>query len=170
MTHAASAGEQPWRASKQNGSPSCCWTNRSLISTTPGVTVTQDTASYPDLAVGASAPNNPSNFKFTVDSSVPCGTQRPGMNSSLAVAPDGTIYTATRGHLLSRETWLVAINANLTQKWISTLRDRMPDGCGVPVSAGGSLPPNGARGYGLSAVNMLQRRVSGEKAINGGPA
>jgi len=77
---------------------------------------------------------------------VTCGTQRPGMNSSLAVAPDGTIYTATRAHFLSRETFIVAINGNLTQKWISSLRDRMNDGCGVPVSAGGSLPPNGAPG------------------------
>src|SRR5207248_7529488 len=79
---------------------------------------------------------------------------RPGMNSSLAVASAGTIYTATRGHLLSRETWLVAINANLTQKWISTLRERMHDGCGVPVSAGGSLPPNGALGGCRAGANI----------------
>ena len=89
-----------------------------------------------------------------VPSSVPCGTQRPGMNSSLAVAPDGTIYTATRGHLLSRETWLVAINPNLTQKWISSLRERMHDGCGVPVSQGGSLPANGAPGGCRAGANL----------------
>jgi hypothetical protein len=86
--------------------------------------------------------------------SVPCGTQRPGVNSSLAVGPDGTIYTATRGHLLSRETYLVAINSNLTQKWISSLRDRMHDGCGVPVSAGGSLPANGAPGGCRAGANL----------------
>ena len=89
-----------------------------------------------------------------VPPSVPCGTQRPGVNSSLAVGPDGTIYTATRGHLLSRETWLVAINPNLTQKWISSLRERMHDGCGVPVSAGGSLPPNGAPGGCRAGANL----------------
>jgi hypothetical protein len=89
-----------------------------------------------------------------VPPSVPCGTQRPGMNSSLAVAPDGTIYTATRGHLLSRETWLVAINSNLTQKWISSMRERMHDGCGVPVSQGGSLPPNGAPGGCRAGANL----------------
>lgn len=89
-----------------------------------------------------------------VPPSVPCGTQRPGMNSSLAVAPDGTIYTATRGHLLSRETFIVAINSNLTQKWISTLRERMNDGCGVPVSQGGSLPPNGAPGGCRAGANL----------------
>ena len=85
---------------------------------------------------------------------VTCGTQRPGMNSSLTVAPDGTIYTATRAHLLSRETFIVAINSNLTQKWISSLRDRMHDGCGVPVSQGGSLPPNGAPGGCRAGANL----------------
>ena len=89
-----------------------------------------------------------------VPPSVPCGTQEPGMNSSLAVGPDGTIYTATRGHLLSRETWLVAINPNLTQKWISSLRDRMHDGCGVPVSQGGSLPANGTPGGCRAGANL----------------
>ncbi len=77
---------------------------------------------------------------------VPCGTQRPGLNVAPAVAPDGTIYVATRGHLLSRETWLLAINSNLTQKWIRSMRNRFNDGCGVPLSAGGQLPANGAPG------------------------
>jgi hypothetical protein len=114
--------------------------------------------SYSTLTVGAPAGNAQCSNAFSTEPlpwppsptavapTVVCGTQRPGMNSSLAVAPDGTIYTATRAHLLSRETYLVAINSNLTQKWISSLRDRMLDGCGVPVSAGGSLPPNGAPG------------------------
>jgi hypothetical protein len=77
---------------------------------------------------------------------VQCGTQRPGLNIAPAVAPDGTIYVATRAHLLSRETWLLAINPNLTQKWIRSMRARFNDGCGVPLSAGGQLPPNGAPG------------------------
>jgi len=89
-----------------------------------------------------------------VPSSVPCGTQRPGLNASLAVATDGTIYTATRGHLLSRETWLVAINPNLTQKWISSMRERMHDGCGVSISQGGSLPANGAPGGCRAGANF----------------
>jgi hypothetical protein len=128
--------------------------------------------SYSTLTVGAPAgnalclnafPTNPDGTLINgpwppsptaVPPSVPCGTQRPGMNSSLTVAPDGTIYTATRGHLLSRETWLVAINSNLTQKWISTMRERMNDGCGVPVSQGGSLPPNGAPGGCRAGANL----------------
>jgi hypothetical protein len=77
---------------------------------------------------------------------VQCGTQRPGINISPAVGADGTIFVATRAHLLSRETWMLAINDNLTQKWIRSMRNRFNDGCGVPLSAGGQLPPNGAPG------------------------
>ncbi len=77
---------------------------------------------------------------------VQCGTQRPGINIAPAVAADGTIYVATRAHLLSRETWMLAINDNLTQKWIRSMRNRFNDGCGVPLSVGGQLPPNGAPG------------------------
>jgi len=114
--------------------------------------------SYKTLTVGAPLGNDQCSNAFSasqlpwppsptaVPPTVTCGTQRPGMNSSLSVAADGTIYTATRAHLLSREAYIVAINPNLTQKWISTLRDRMRDGCGVPVSMGGSLPPNGQPG------------------------
>jgi hypothetical protein len=77
---------------------------------------------------------------------VQCGTQRPGINMAPAVGADGTIFVATRGQLLSRETWMLAINDNLTQKWIRSMRNRFNDGCGVPLSAGGQLPPNGAPG------------------------
>jgi hypothetical protein len=105
-----------------------------------------------------------------VPPTVTCGTQRPGMNSSLTVAPDGTIYTATRAHLLSREAYIVAINPNLTQKWISTLRDRMHDGCGVPVSMGGSLPPNGApggcRAGALYGVDPATNRPGGGRVLD----
>src|SRR5436305_2411398 len=122
--------------------------------------------SYSTLTVGAPAGNAQCSNAFpasqlpwppsptAVAPTVVCGTQRPGMNSSLTVAPNGTIYTATRAHLLSRETFIVAINSNLTQKWISSLRDRMLDGCGVPVSAGGSLPPNGAPGGCRAGANF----------------
>ncbi len=77
---------------------------------------------------------------------VTCGTQRPGINIAPAVAPDGTIYTVTRAQFISRWTYLIAVNPNFTQKWIQSLRNRFSDGCGVPVSAGGTLPPNGQPG------------------------
>ncbi|HEV8241938.1 MAG TPA: hypothetical protein VGS57_21415 [Thermoanaerobaculia bacterium] len=81
-----------------------------------------------------------------VPNSVVCGSQRPGFNAAPAVAPDGTIYVISRAHLISREGFLVAVNPNLTQKWIASLRNRFRDGCGVPVALGGTLPPNGAPG------------------------
>jgi hypothetical protein len=75
-----------------------------------------------------------------------CGTQRSGLNAAPAVAPDGTIYLISRAHFIAREGYLVAVNPNLTQKWIATLRDRFNDGCGVPLSLGGTLPATGAPG------------------------
>ncbi len=76
----------------------------------------------------------------------PCGSQRPGINVAPAVAPDGTIYTISRTHFATRYGYLVAVNSDLTPKWTASLRDRLNDGCGVPVSSGGQLPPNGAPG------------------------
>jgi hypothetical protein len=63
----------------------------------------------------------------------PCGAQRPGMNIAPAIAPDGTIYDATRADLNSRYSYLVALNPDLTLKWAASLRDRVNDGCGVLV-------------------------------------
>ena len=82
----------------------------------------------------------------SVPASAVCGTQRPGLNAAPAVAPDGTIYVLTRAHFNSRWAYLIAITPELAQKWIATLRDRFLDGCGVPVSSGGTLPPNGSDG------------------------
>jgi hypothetical protein len=81
-----------------------------------------------------------------VPNTVTCGTQRPGFNVGPAIAADGTIYTVSRAHFLSREGFLVAVNPNLTPKWKASLRNRFRDGCGVPISLGGTLPPNGAPG------------------------
>jgi hypothetical protein len=89
-----------------------------------------------------------------VPPSVTCGSQRPGVNASPAVAPDGTIYLISRAHLISRWGYLVAVNSNLTQKWVSSLRDRFSDGCGVSVAMGGSLPANGAPGGCRTGANL----------------
>jgi outer membrane protein assembly factor BamB len=81
-----------------------------------------------------------------VPPTTPCGSQRPGVNVAPAVAPDGTIYTISRTHFATRYGFLVAVNPNLTLKWAASLRGHLTDGCGVPVSEGGQLPPNGAPG------------------------
>ena len=63
-----------------------------------------------------------------------CGSQRPGVNISPAVGPDGTIYTLSRAHLNSRYSYLIAVNPDLTPKWISSLRGYLNDGCGVAIA------------------------------------
>jgi hypothetical protein len=128
--------------------------------------------SYSVLTAGAPGPKDQCQATFStsqlpwppsptaVPASVTCGSQRPGLNIAPAVAPDGTIYTATRAHFISRDTFLVAVNPNLTQKWIRSLRNRIADGCGVPLAQGGQLPPNGTPGgcragapYGVDPAN-----------------
>jgi outer membrane protein assembly factor BamB len=75
-----------------------------------------------------------------VPGTAPCGPQRVPANSAPAVAPDGTIYIVTVAHLQDRQAYLVAVNPNLTPKWIASLANRLFDGCNV------TLPPNGAPG------------------------
>jgi hypothetical protein len=85
-----------------------------------------------------------------VPGSIPCGLQRVALNIAPAIAPDGTIYSVTRAHfdasIGSRHGFLLAINPDLTLKWAASLRNRFHDGCGVPASQGGWLPPNGEPG------------------------
>jgi len=114
--------------------------------------------SFKTLVPNAPAPNDQCKRQFP-DSQLPwppspdavaptinCGSQRPGINVTPAVAPDGTIYTISRTHFATRYGFLVAINPDLTPRWAATLRGHLNDGCGVPVSQGGQLPPNGAPG------------------------
>ena len=75
-----------------------------------------------------------------VPPSIPCGSQRPGVNVAPAIAPDGTIYTVSRAHFNSRWSYMVAINPDLSRKWITSMRDRLNDGCDV------LLPPSGMAG------------------------
>jgi outer membrane protein assembly factor BamB len=81
---------------------------------------------------------------------VPCGLQRVALNIAPAISADGqTLYTLTRGHFLigSRHSFLLALStADLSMQWAASLRDRFNDGCGVPPSQDGTLPPNGKPG------------------------
>src|SRR5262249_33138432 len=81
-----------------------------------------------------------------VPPSITCGTQRVGLNIAPAVAPNGTIYSLTRAHFISRYAYLVAINPDLTLKWASSLRDRFHDGCRATAAEPGNLPLNGTPG------------------------
>lgn len=75
-----------------------------------------------------------------VPGTVTCGAQRVPANSAPAIAPDGTIYIVTTAHLWFFEGYLVAVNPDLTPKWIASLANRLHDGCNV------TLPPNGTPG------------------------
>jgi hypothetical protein len=77
---------------------------------------------------------------------VPCGKLRAAVNAAPAIGPDGTIYTGATMHFDNYYSWIVAANADLSPRWAASLRDRFQDGCGVPVSMGGVLPPNGTPG------------------------
>ena len=48
-----------------------------------------------------------------------CGFQRPGLNVAPAIASNGTIYTISRAHFNGRYAYLVAVNPDLTPKWIA---------------------------------------------------
>src|SRR5262249_27597760 len=73
-----------------------------------------------------------------------CGAQRPGLNIAPAIGPDGTIYTASRGHgdinlsgaAGDRASYVVAVNPNLTLKWATSLAHTLNDGCGalIPIA------------------------------------
>jgi hypothetical protein len=75
---------------------------------------------------------------------VPCLSQRPGLNITPAIAPDGTIYSVTVAHnpFASRYAYIVAFNPDLSVKWTASLRDRIHDGCGVLLTIG---MPGGCR-------------------------
>src|SRR5215831_12081528 len=70
---------------------------------------------------------------------VPCLSQRPGVNITPAIAPDGTIYSVTVAHnpFASRYAYVVAFNPDLSVKWTASMRDRIHDGCGVILPIGG---------------------------------
>jgi outer membrane protein assembly factor BamB len=75
-----------------------------------------------------------------------CGSQRAGLNIAPAVAPDGTIYTVSRAQFNARYSFLIALNSDLSLRWVASLRNRLHDGCGVAVAGGGWLPANGTPG------------------------
>jgi outer membrane protein assembly factor BamB len=91
-----------------------------------------------------------------VPPAVPCGSQRPGLNLAPAVAPDGTVYTASVAHLSSSTAYVIAANPDLTPKWATSLRDRFADGCDVLLPPSGS--PGGCRAGSHPGVDPAQNR------------
>lgn len=105
-------------------------------------------------------PPSPSALPATV----PCGSQRPGVNVAPAVASDGTIYTISRAHLNSRYGYLVAVNADLTPKWRQSLRDRFADGCNVLLPPNGT--PGGCRANALTGVDPADNTLGAGRVLD----
>ena len=83
--------------------------------------------------------------RYATPPTTPCGTQRAALNVAPAIAPDGTIYTVSKGHFVTRYNYLIAVNPNLTGKWAASLRGHLKDGCGVsfPIGNPGGAGANG---------------------------
>jgi len=124
--------------------------------------------SYSVLTPGTPGPDDPCEISFSsallpwppsptaVAPTVRCGPMRVALNIAPAIAPDGTIYSITRSHaaFANRSGYLVAVNPNLSLKWIASLNNRFSDGCGVAISSGGVLPPNGQPGGCRAGANF----------------
>ncbi len=134
------------------------------------------TATFASLNPGAPAGNDKCLGIFDVNQlpwppspnavppNVTCGSQRPGLNISPAVAPDGTIYTASVAHLWSRQSYLIAVNPDLTPKWAASLRDRFHDGCNVLIPANGT--PGGCRAGAATGVDPAQNRPGAGRILD----
>ncbi|HKN83312.1 MAG TPA: hypothetical protein VJW17_07745 [Pyrinomonadaceae bacterium] len=137
-----------------------------LVKVTPSNSITK--VSYSVLTPGTPGPDDPCEISFpqaqapwppsptAVSPTVRCGPMRVALNIAPAIAPDGTIYSIARSHaaFANRSGFLVAVNPNLTSKWVASLSNRLTDGCGVPISAGGVLPPNGQPGGCRAGANF----------------
>jgi hypothetical protein len=156
---------QPWDVDVKNS-----W----LVKVAPNGTV--KTATFTSLTPGAPRGNDQCLGIFDVTQlpwppsptavppTLPCGTQRPGLNISPAVAPDGTIYTVTVAHLTSRTAYLVAVNPDLTPKWTASLRDRLHDGCNVLLPPNGQ--PDGCRVGAATGVDPAQNRPGAGRVLD----
>lgn len=154
-----------------------------LVKVTPAGTTSR--VSYSTLVANAPAPTDLCELGFldpalrplpppegTPQATKPCGVVRPPLNFAPAIGADGTIYTGAAHHFVNRHSYLVALNKNLSTKWTASLRSLFTDGCGVPIGAGGTMPPNGApsgcrEGAPLGVDPQTRRNGDGRLIDNG---
>ncbi len=117
---------------------------------------TPRTIEYQGMVTGAPGPNDNCFYTFDPDLvSLPwppdplqlpaqyvCGAQRPGLNAAPAIGNDGTIFLVSRAHYNESYSYLVALNADLSTKWASSLRGLLNDGCGVTIPSDGTPTTN----------------------------
>jgi hypothetical protein len=128
-----------------------------LVKVTSADTATAATyASLVPTAPAGTSSNCPANFFYVnpqpafpwppspaaVAPTTLCGSQRPGVNVSPAIAADGTIYTVSRAHFDPMVSYLVAVNPDLTPKWQASMQNLLNDGCGVllPIASNTTTP------------------------------
>ena len=132
----AGAGVEPWFGSDVLGA----W----LVKVSSGDVAT--VATFASLVPGAPPGTSQCPATFFYSSTLPafpwpptptaiapttvCGSQRPGVNVSPAIAADGTIYTVSRAHFDSMVSYLVAVNSDLSPKWATSMQLLLHDGCG----------------------------------------
>lgn len=95
-----------------------------------------------------------------------CGSQRPGFNSAPAIGPGGTIFVVSRAHFSPHDSSIVALNSDLTAKWIFSMREILGDPGNTQkqsvfvVDIASSVPvalPDGAMLYGGSTDDITFR-------------
>jgi hypothetical protein len=102
---------------------------------------------------------------------IDCGSQRPGINVAPAIGADGTIFTVSRAHHSSQDSFVVALKPDLTTKWVTSLRGYLADACGVRVPADGDpmnnkydCRPGSALGVDRNTNEMPAGRVIDESS------
>jgi hypothetical protein len=82
-------------------------------------------------------PPNDASGNPVLPPSIFCGAQRPGVNVAPAIGKDGTLFTVSRATFSSEDSFIVALNSDLSTKWVTSLRDILNDGCGVNIPLDG---------------------------------
>jgi hypothetical protein len=105
-----------------------------------------------------------------VPRTVSCLSQRPGVNITPAIAPNGTIYSVTVAHnpFASRYAYMVAFNPDLSLKWTASLRDRLHDGCGgiVPIAPTNKAAANSCRNGANAGVDPATNELPAGRVID----
>ena len=133
-------------------SPNNTFKTATIASLTPGAPKADDQCLFVFRLADLPWPPSPD----AVPGTRTCGAQRVPVNSAPAIAPDGTIYIVTMAHLLVFEGNLVAVNPDLTPKWVATLTNRLTDGCNVTLPPNGT--PGGCRAGAHTGVDPFQNR------------
>ncbi len=120
-------------------------------------------------------------FPTSLPRTAPCGVQRPGLNIAPAIGPDGTIYTASKGHGVTnlvgfqlsgdRASYVVAVNPDLTLKWATSLAHTLNDGCGVlvPIQSTAGVPEKGKCNFGATiGVDPSTNRLGSARVLDAG--